>query len=320
MYYPYFRGKQFELLCIKENAQSLFSDGRVVPIIEPVKRNLAPLKRALAAINGVNGARCILIVNPAVGELKSAQGASEIEDVLASTDFISSSIVPAFIVSSEVSIESIEYFLDTFHQKQYPTVALINLGYPRAGCLAELIRGREHIHIFDHEKCQQRYRAKFKGISQETVILRDGFTKRQTNQEYANVPDEFFSDSSITYDLEFKGFGDYLNIGKDFSESGGPAYSIAIHLTWPNEGDENAIYISHYVSVSNPKFAGNVAGKFHEALSRLMESPEEKKKFLRTEGFRELEEIFERKDFRGLGYLKKLTMLHHIETVKSSMK
>lgn len=48
MYYPYFRGKQYELITIRENAQRM-ADSTFVPVIEPVSepphhRN-APLHR-----------------------------------------------------------------------------------------------------------------------------------------------------------------------------------------------------------------------------------------------------------------------------------
>lgn len=41
MYYPYFRGKQYELIAIRERA-GLIAENDFVPIIEPVKDNLTP--------------------------------------------------------------------------------------------------------------------------------------------------------------------------------------------------------------------------------------------------------------------------------------
>ena len=54
MYYPYFRGKQFELITIREMAQ-LFADKGFTPVIEPVRESLNGLKRALAAIHEAGG-------------------------------------------------------------------------------------------------------------------------------------------------------------------------------------------------------------------------------------------------------------------------
>src|SRR5580698_7826993 len=67
MYHPYFRGKQFELLSIREMA-AVFKESDFRPIIEPVREGLSGLKRALDAIVEVDG-RAIVVVNPFHGDL-----------------------------------------------------------------------------------------------------------------------------------------------------------------------------------------------------------------------------------------------------------
>lgn len=62
MYHPYFRGKQFELLSVREMAPVLKQAG-FRPIIEPVRDTLSGLSRALDAVVEGKG-RAILIVNP----------------------------------------------------------------------------------------------------------------------------------------------------------------------------------------------------------------------------------------------------------------
>ena len=62
MYYPYLRGKQFELVMIREQAANIAKWG-FVPIIEPVRENFPALKRALTALVD-NNCQFILIVNP----------------------------------------------------------------------------------------------------------------------------------------------------------------------------------------------------------------------------------------------------------------
>ncbi|GLV25939.1 MULTISPECIES: sce7725 family protein [Sphingobium] len=66
MYYPYFRGKQFELITIRETAGVMAQAG-FVPIIEPVKETLKGLHRALQTVCEVGG-KAIVIVNPYVGD------------------------------------------------------------------------------------------------------------------------------------------------------------------------------------------------------------------------------------------------------------
>ena len=53
MYYPYFRGKQFELIAIRESAR-VISDSGFVPIIEPVRESLVGLNKALKSLTELN--------------------------------------------------------------------------------------------------------------------------------------------------------------------------------------------------------------------------------------------------------------------------
>ncbi len=69
MYYPYFRGKQNELILIREQAE-LISNSKIIPIIEPVKRNLSPLNRAIEQLD-LFETEYILIVNPINGDFAS---------------------------------------------------------------------------------------------------------------------------------------------------------------------------------------------------------------------------------------------------------
>src|SRR5579875_2041899 len=66
MYHPYFRGKQFELLTIRETAKVL-AQTEFVPIIEPVKESLGGLQRTLKAVCETGG-KAVVIVNPYHGD------------------------------------------------------------------------------------------------------------------------------------------------------------------------------------------------------------------------------------------------------------
>jgi hypothetical protein len=62
MYHPYFRGKQYELITVRETAPELAS-ADFVPIIEPVKESLGGLQRTLEAVCEEDGS-AIVVVNP----------------------------------------------------------------------------------------------------------------------------------------------------------------------------------------------------------------------------------------------------------------
>ena len=73
MYYPYFRGKQYELITIRETSK-LLAEKNFVPVIEPVRESLGSLKKTLSAVCEAGG-RAIVIVNPYHGDHKK-DGAS----------------------------------------------------------------------------------------------------------------------------------------------------------------------------------------------------------------------------------------------------
>jgi len=144
--------------------------------------------------------------------------------------------------------------------------------------------------------------------------------KRKRNRDHPDRP-EFFSDLHITYpDENVDGFGDFLMVGDDYTEGGGPAYTIAIHLTFIDNESDDAMHIQHFKSdrQDTPK---DPAGKFQEALDKLvrhLKSPNSK--FYKTDAIREFLDLHERGHFPGLGYVKKLSMKHHLETLAKYFK
>ena len=67
MYFPYMRGKQYELITIREQA-TLIAEGGFPPIITPVREQIRGLQKTLAAMQEANG-RVVVIVNPEHGDL-----------------------------------------------------------------------------------------------------------------------------------------------------------------------------------------------------------------------------------------------------------
>ncbi|PWZ85390.1 sce7725 family protein, partial [Staphylococcus pseudintermedius] len=66
MYYPYLRGKQYELIAVRELIEKKLISKNVVPIIEPIKET-ATLRSTLET--GIeNNHQIYTIINPQVGE------------------------------------------------------------------------------------------------------------------------------------------------------------------------------------------------------------------------------------------------------------
>ncbi len=306
MYYPFVRGKQFELMMLREKAIQIATWG-FIPVIEPVKGNFPALNRALDELVK-SKCRFILVSNPGVGELKEDNSSlwSEIIDgVLHDYDNFSVGLS----LTAEDKLESASDFFNNHKDKR---TAVIHNGFSEGVKLSALIAEikpnlTEHIFVGTERTLYQRH---FKGILR--VLIQDGFESQTANKHYP--PTEPFSDIYLTYqERGFDAFGDYLMVGSGFKDGGGPAYAIAIHLTFANPDAENAIAINHYLSdqVDTPK---DPAGKFLEALSKLVNDVERKDSpIFQSDAVKEYLQLYKDQHFPGLGYVKKLSMQHHIE-------
>jgi hypothetical protein len=307
MYYPFIRGKQFELVMLR-NMASKIAEWDFVPIIEPVKGSFPALKRTLDELIR-NNCRFIIIANPIVGELKddSSELCAEIFD-----DYLCaySNYSVGLCLSSESSLETARVFFQT-HTRN---IAIIHSGFSDGKGLAALINEvapslTEHVFVERPGSSSTLYRRHFRDIKR--VIIEDGFISRN-NRDYP--PSEPFSELYLTYeDKGCDAFGDFLIVGSDFREGGGPAYAIAIHLTYSDSNADDVIKIMHYVSerTETPK---DPAGKFLEALKKLIDDVRSPgSPVFQTNAVSEYIQLYEKKHFPGLGYVKKISMEHHIE-------
>lgn len=309
MYHPYLRGKQNELILLRENAK-LLSDAGMIPIIEPVKKNLAPLEKAIENLAKEN-VPFILIVNPRNGDFKN-DSLILFRDLIDTTLKNYEDFCLGYIVDSKSTLLDIKSFLDDNTNK---SIAFIHNGYPKANELASITKSFDNVkkHIFIDEKSKngKLYQSKFikDGVSQ--ILIRDGFNKMK-NSDYPDY--EPFSELHLTYKLEgMNGFGDFLIVGDDYSENGGPAYAVALHLTYI--GDEELMDIKHFKSIRMDT-PTDPAGKFAEALYNLVTEVESKdSQIIKTEAYKKYKEYYEKGHFPGLGVAKKLSMQHHIETL-----
>lgn len=305
MYFPYFRGKQYELITIRDNAD-LMSDRGFVPIVEPVKESLSSLTRTYESITDAGG-RSILVINPTHGDLSIDP--APVEDFARTFD--SNPRIALGIVLDEM--KSVDEALALCDRHSSQPIALIHAGFTQGRDLKEALGTRVEgfSHIFVADKCSRLYRKHFQ--SSERVLIRDGFKQRK-NRDYPLL--EVFSDLHITYDEEGVGaFGDYLIVGDNFMEGGGPAYAVAIHLTFIDPSQDQQMYVYHFVSKrhSSPK---DPAGKFAEALEKLVHEVEKPGScILRTSAVIEYLQLHESGHFPGLGSVKKLSMNHHLETM-----
>lgn len=306
MYHPYFRGKQYELITIRENAARMAQAG-FVPIVEPVRESLGGLDKALKAVCEATG-KIVVVVNPHYGD--HSGGGVSISALLAEGFLDKPGVEAGVLLKNGMSVDQA---MDCFNAHRGHSPTLIHAGFTDGKALADAL-GEDVTtarHVFIDEHSSKLYRRHFKDA--ERILVKDGFERRK-NREHPDV--EFFSDLHITYtDDGMNGFGDFLTVGDDYSESGGPAYAIAIHLTFIDPDADDAMFIYHFKSdrMDTPT---DPAGKFAEALGKLVRAVDAPgSKIYPTDAVAEFKDLQAAGHFPGLGYVKKLSMQHHIETM-----
>lgn len=308
MYYPYLRGKQFELITIREMA-ALLAQSDFVPIIEPVRESLGGLERTLNAICGAEG-RAIVIVNPYYGD--HGDDGANISALLQGGFIGNVKISAGILLRGNTSLKQAQACFE-IHEGHNPT--FIHSGFNEPKALAHYL-GENLVastHVFVSSPTDTLYRKHYVGSTR--ILVQDGFTRRK-NADYAKNSPEKFSELHVTYgDIGMAGFGDFLIVGDVYSESGGPAYAVAIHLTYIDAENDNIMFVYHFVSTDNDT-PTDPAGKFAQALDKLIKKLDTgNSKILETAAIKEFRELHAKRHFPGLGYVKKLSMKHHIETL-----
>lgn len=306
VYYPYFRGKQFELIAIRESARLIASSG-FVPIIEPVRESLSSLNRALQALTEAD-AQAIVVVNPCHGDHREdgESIAALLEQDYSDNDRISVGI----LLSSRTSTGDVH---EQLSRHQGANTTLIHAGFTEVNVVASLLESRPDSvrNIFIDGPTNMLYRHHFGADTR--ILVRDGF-ERKKNADYQLV--DMFSDLHVTYqDRGMIGYGDFLTIGDGYSEKGGPAYAVAIHLTFIDPTKDDAMFVYHFISDTNDTPI-DPAGKFAQALRKLVARLDQGDSHLiETRAIDELRNLYNRGHFPGLGYVKKLSISHHLETL-----
>lgn len=308
MYYPYFRGKQYELITIRETAPLMASSG-FVPIIEPVREQTSGLKKTLDVLCD-EGTAGIVVMNPQIGELKD--DGSGLVDLIQEHFSGRDNLILGLLLTEEMNTDHAIAACDMHKDQQ---IALIHSGFSDARGLGPRLNGYKNVltSVFLEDYCGKLYQRHFH-YHNTKVLVRDGFQIRR-NRDHPDAP-EFFSDLHATFESEnMNGFGDFLIVGDEYSEGGGPAYTVAIHLTYIDDDRDDEMRIRHFKS-DRQDTPQDPAGKFAEALTKLINTlDEDGSKFNESSAIKEFRDLHRRGHYPGLGYVKKLSMKHHIETL-----
>lgn len=303
MYFPYLRGRQFELIALRELIEKDRINENVLPIIEPIKPSSTLLK-ALQAF-AEKDKEIAVVFNPIVGdfgkeikEMRSEDSkiANELYDLLLNNK----KIIKAYVMSKA---ESKRLKTDVDKEKYM----IINLNRDSLNDYLEVYDGSlPRYTLIPDDRAFRRV------IPDTKILFEDNFNKQARNIDYLENPDEFFSDTHLYFKNEnYIGFSDYTVVGEGFNESGFAPVAVAIHIIYL--GAKNEMRIHHFVSDSNDGIE-DPGGKFGEALEKLVFWCDENnvKSTLGLQGFYD---CYNSGKYPGLGTVKKLSIMHHIELV-----
>jgi hypothetical protein len=297
MYFPYFRGRQYELLALRELVKNKLINNSIIPVVEPVKLT-STLDNVLKIFQEAQ-IPIGLVFNPSVGDL--ANNSNMIDSLYQFLQL--SSIVPSILINEETGS---------------CLQALAEHRISKNMLLAVLDR-RDNLDVYNREFSSNYPRFTLiteerqirRSVSENKVLFEDKFVKRPKNADYPE--DEFFSEDHLYFrDEGYSGFGDYSIVGKDYFEGGWAPYAVVIHIVYFD--NEQNLRIKHFISDSNDD-TSDIAGKFYEAVSKLEKWFSHAQNCHLTIGLRTYLEHFENHTYPGLPTLKKLSIMHHLELV-----
>jgi len=321
MYFPYFRGKQYELIALRELDSTLIQDN-IIPIIEPVKANTNGLIKAIENYKEPQKG-LIIIINPAVGDWNNKHiELIEILNTISRRPPLMKLLPPIYygiLLNEEMEISDVS---DLIKQAKDHKIAFLHNGFKYKDEIITLIGDLNNtpneivFNIFFDNKQRTLYRKSFAKLQISRAIVKNSFTV-QKNASYPK--DEFFSELHAVYsELGMDGFGDFQIVGDQYSETGGPAYAVAIHITYISEDEE--MFVKHFISDDNST-SRDPGGKFFQALEKLIDFDSSHPTVLyESSGLNEFKKLHQEKHFPGLGVVKKLSIIHHIELMNNYLQ
>ena len=303
-YFPLLRGKQNEIIALRDLARDIAENGSVIPILEAVNDN-STTHNSIGRFMG-ESMPFLFICNPIYGTF--ANDPDRLVTAIIGRDLIDyDNWIPALYIREATSLQELDTFTETYvdHRR-----ALIYYGRPRGSAVRSRIEdaGVDY-HVFIRGRVENGYIDSIP--TQHRVLIEDSFHRRQRNADY---PDrEFFTDQNTDEgNKDDVSFGDFSIVGDYYRDTGGPAHAVALHHIHFGEYS-HSLDIQHFIS-DRVESAVDTPGKTIEAVAHLVEAldslqPND------TMACREYRAIARDQTAPGLGYMKRLAIRHHLEVI-----
>lgn len=291
MYFPFLRGRQSELLAIRTLLKESLLSNKIIPVIEPIKPT-ATLRKTLEEFIK-HEHKLYIVSNPQVGNFNA-----EIEN----------------------TPEEDDEFIELINKDQFNKVMFVR---DREGVNkdndAYILVNKDHLEWYMEENTEDtntlfipdstEFRRRLRH-ERKRILQGDYFEPENRNADYLELPSRPFSSDHLHFMSEgYYGFSDYSIVGSSFMEGGFAPRAVAIHMVYFT--DNYNLRIKHFTSESNEDIT-NPAGKFHEALAKLVNAFEGDD-INETLGLRKFREHYDNGTYPGLGSVKQLSIMHHIE-------
>ncbi|WP_086350580.1 sce7725 family protein [Candidatus Enterococcus clewellii] len=278
MYYPYFRGKQYDLFALTALLENDLLSSAVQPIIEPVKNSNA-LKKFIS-LSQQKKQPFYLIQNPQSGDFLTADGLQQLKEL---------PLTKAMIIEQpiETLTESPEMFI---------------VGHSSVPALESDWQGNQ-VKVLVPEEF--RLLRKIEGAK---ILSQDVFTRLPKSRFYQECPDELFSTAHLTFQKrDFVGFSDFSIDSRIYYEHSYPSKFLSLHLVY---FEETNLRIHHFLSSEE---APSQKEKFFELMTEIMVWEKQLCGNQVTLGIQLLLEAAAKDKFPGMGVMRKAAVMHHME-------
>lgn len=314
MYYPYLRGKQFELKALRDYSLENKNEDKILPIIEPVNQSTNVLSLAIDQLKS-NGMLFSMIMNPNDGDFRHKTVSFDILSLKPDLKENKGVWIPAYLYQGDPSRLDKEITDTPWDEVILVFKTCADVDNLDVAALISNAKVKTVVNNFG-KTVSRRVKRAIKDLGKSLVCFEDCFVNKKRNADYLNDVDEPFSEMFYYWkDEGFDGFGDYTALPSEYAEGGMLPYALAIHLTYRKAEDQ--IYVHHFVSDNNFD-QSNIKGKFYEAASKIEPFFERR---IHTASVDELISKANNPDgYPGLGYLKKLSVKNHLELIKQVIK
>ena len=308
MYFPYLRGRQFELIAVRELLEKGLLSNKVLPVIEPITISSTLINTLQLFIE--KNQNIALIFNPEVGSFENEFVGlrADAKQYKIVSDIINNNYVfKTLLLNSECP-----RMLEEWRRNQVDPSNIIFIYHENDTIdIYDKYEIKDYKYIFIPD--ERSFRRKFRG---KKILFCDRFIKQNRNADYQCEREEFFSDDFPYFQEEgYAGFSDYTIVGNNYSTEGFMPYAVVIHIVYFNK-KRDTLCIRHFVSDSNDT-ARDPAKKYYEALTKLYNwwdsLDDEMQRINCSNGLQDFIEHYCQKSFSGLGVIKKLSIMHHLE-------